>query len=251
MHELVTRLDAKPELRLVPYTFQRAYGGSPEGVWSAPYAVRLAEHDLAVPVQWQVIVAASARTDGKVRLASLNRPAEWLEADLDGDPEVPGWARSTFEALRGASAGADVLVHTDLPPVAGLSVDVPLACAAAMAGRELHGTRLSPYRIAELIDFPGEESLVEAILIGRPVVDLWSRGLRLMLVVGSPEIAVEAALAGGAVDAWPHGVAAVVTVPASSRPAMRAAVAAAFGERGLRPPRFLNLTIAGAARRQA
>jgi hypothetical protein len=231
MHDLVKRLDAKPELRLVPYSFQRAYGHPPDTVWTAPYAVRLADPTVAVPVQWQVVVAASPRTDRTVRMASLNRPAEWVETHLDEMVELPTWARSSYQAL---TSGADLLVHADLPPVTGLSADLPLACATALA---LGGTLPT-----------AEPTLLRAILEGAP-----PPRDRLMLIVTRGQgttIAIDAALKVAA-SAWPHGPAVIAHLPAPLRPALRADVIAAFRDHDLRPPRFLNLTVARPARREA
>ena len=234
MHDLVTRLDAKPELRLVPYSFQRAYGHPPDTVWTAPYAVRLADPTLAIPVQWQVVVAASLRTDGVVRMASLNRPAEFVDSPLGVPTELPSWAQSPYETLTG---GVDLLVHADLPPITGLSADLPLACATALA---VGGA--PPI---------GDPALLRAILDGRPSAD---SSARLMLIVTrgvGTNAAVEASLSVGASAAWPHGGGVVAQVPSALRARLRAAVATAFRERDLRSPRFLNLTIAGPARREA
>ncbi|GAA2583460.1 hypothetical protein SMC26_22345 [Actinomadura fulvescens] len=310
MHDLVSRLDAKPELRLVPYTFQRAYGRPPEGVWTAPYAVRLAGHAVAFAVQWQVIVAAAPRSDTTLRLASLNRPAEWLETDVRETAEdVPAWAAGPYDALRraGPPLGADILVHADLPAVTGLCADVPLACATVLAATEVHGAGLARDELAHLI--ASDPVIAAAVLAGRAghavgegtvrlPFDPRSAGLSLLLIVtraaspapastsagapppdtgrlirllrggdlaaaarslaghartGSAEAttAIDAACGAGALAAWPHGPAVVAIMPAAARPAVRASVSAAFGERGPRPPRFLNLTVAGAARRQA
>lgn len=254
MHELVSRLDAKPELRLVPYAFERAYGRPPASVWSAPYAVRLADQDLAVAVQWQVVVAAAPRRDGLTRVASLDHAAEWSGA-LTGEHEPPpAWARVPCAALLEArpATGVDLLIHTDLPDGSGLPCDAPLRCAvvAAATGRtDLAGGVDDVETAAALCGTPG-------YAVGRSGArlpfDPASAGLRMLLVITpGPETAaaIDAALAAGAAGAWPQGSAVVAIMPGEARRAVRAAVTRALAGRGPRPPRFLNLVPAGPVRR--
>jgi galactokinase len=296
MHDLVTRLDARAELRLVPYAFERAYGRSPQSLWRAPYALRLGGSGLTVAVHWQVVVAVAPRPDGVVRLGSLNRPAEWAEV-RPGAPaqSVPEWARCAVRALGAArlpseGGGMDVLVHADLPEASGLSAQVPIACALAAAAGVPGSAALDEGWAA-----PGEGW--DAVVHGRrgfavgggtegtdPELvpfDLDAAGLRAMLVVTRPlvpaglaapaagvpvgpdlmaglprltsrpggrsdvALAVERALAGGAVCAWPVGGEAVaVVVPGARRGAVRAGVAGELLTGGRRAPRFLSLRTA-------
>ncbi|MFD5145543.1 galactokinase [Streptomyces sp. NPDC058401] len=67
--------------------------------------------------------------------------------------------------------------------------------------------------------------------------------------------AVGCARRAGALSAWPPGQrpgrSVLVLLPAARLTAVRAAVAEDFRDRGLPVPRFLNITVAGAARREA
>lgn len=291
MHDLVTRIDVAPELRLVPYAFGEAYGHPPAGVWTAPYAVRLP--GLVASLAWQVLVAAAPRTDGVLRLGSLNRPADSLEVKLPGD-SAPAWAAPALAVARSLDGGADILVNADLPPTTGLPVTPALECVVALALSELHGLPTGRERLAEVTRraAPGGDDLRAAVLYGSPghvlalgeggpprliPVELSTAVLLLMVtrpptpgeelepllrrgdltaagrLLTQPSMVAAAAVAGGAYGAWPLdlGGGALALVPSEAVRLVRASVTQACRERGLRAPRFLPTTLGGSVRRVA
>ncbi|ONI91352.1 hypothetical protein ALI144C_01330 [Actinosynnema sp. ALI-1.44] len=134
MIDLADRPDVAPELRLVPHAFREAFGRSAEGVWYAPGVVALTS-ELAVCGRWGAIVAGERRTDGVIELRSINKPAEPVVLPTE---DVPAWAlpvANVVDALR--PCGATLLCSVDLPAGAGLSARTALACAAALALRDL------------------------------------------------------------------------------------------------------------------
>lgn len=146
MTDIADRPEVAPELRLVPHTFRQVFGRPAEGVWYAPGTVTLmAGHprSLAVCARWGAIVAGERREDGVLELASINRPAEpvssWA-ADA-----VPPWAEPIAAVAEkiGVGGGATLLCSVDLPRGSGLAAATALACAAALALRDLHRPDLS------------------------------------------------------------------------------------------------------------
>lgn len=215
--QLMDQRDAEPVLRVVPYTFTQAFGYAPTGVWTAPYALRLAgvpgRNGIVAAMGWQVVVAAAPRTDGLLRAGSLNRPGDAVEVDVRATGhQVPAWAApivETVHALAGTApegAGLDLLLHADLPEAAGLAPSAPLSCAAALAWTSFHGPKLPVAALDALLrnvvgpaaDTADAEALRSAVLFGRedralivgPVgptgelpLDLAAAGLRAMLVI--------------------------------------------------------------------
>ncbi|PRY13436.1 galactokinase [Kineococcus rhizosphaerae] len=136
--------------------FRAAYGTDPEGVWSAPGRVNLiGEHvdytgGLCLPLALphRTFVALRPRTDGVVRVRSVQEPDEVavpLDEVGEGSPE--GWAayvagvpwallRKGFEGLA-LTGGFDALVDGHVPYGSGLSSSAALECAVAVALGEL------------------------------------------------------------------------------------------------------------------
>nr|WP_052478464.1 hypothetical protein [Kibdelosporangium sp. MJ126-NF4]CEL18273.1 Galactokinase [Kibdelosporangium sp. MJ126-NF4]CTQ97759.1 Galactokinase (EC 2.7.1.6) [Kibdelosporangium sp. MJ126-NF4] len=134
MIDIADRPDVAPELRLVPYAFREAFGRSAEGVWYSPGVAVLAT-DAAVCGRWGAIVAGERRTDGIVELRSINRPAEPVVLPAQ---DIPAWAApvaAVVDLLR--PCGATLLCSVDLPAGSGLSSRTALACATALALRDL------------------------------------------------------------------------------------------------------------------
>jgi galactokinase len=137
--------------------FGRAFGGSPEGVWSAPGRVNLiGEHTdynqglcLPIALPLRTYAAASRRADGVLRIASAQREGVVEVAIDEVGPDRPGgWAAyvaGVLWALRKDGfdvGGLDVVVDTQVPVGAGLSSSAALECAAAAATSDLYGLGL-------------------------------------------------------------------------------------------------------------
>ncbi|WP_055483291.1 galactokinase [Sphaerimonospora mesophila] len=139
--------------------FRDAYGGEPTGIWHAPGRVNLiGEHTdyndgfvLPFAVPWGVTLAARPRTDGVVRLSSLQEPGDvQVLDDLGGGLEgARGWARypaGVFWVMRGTGlpvGGADIVIDGDVPRGAGLSSSAALEVATALALDDLYGLGLA------------------------------------------------------------------------------------------------------------
>ncbi|MEO6083986.1 MAG: hypothetical protein ABIQ18_12875 [Umezawaea sp.] len=146
MTDLSDRPEVAPELRLVPHAFRQTFGRPAEGVWYAPGTVTLmAGHprSLTVCARWGAIVAGERRDDGVLELASINRPAE--RASLWAADAVPLWADPIAAVAEkiGIGSGATLLCSVDLPRGSGLAAATALACATALALRDLHRPDLS------------------------------------------------------------------------------------------------------------
>ena len=137
--------------------FRDAFGGEPEGVWSAPGRVNLiGEHTdyngglcLPIALPQRTSAAVRRRDDGLLRMVSA-QGSGLVELPLDeagpGRPE--GWAAYVAGvpwALRRAGhevAGLDVAVDGRVPLGAGLSSSAALECAVAAAASDLFGLGL-------------------------------------------------------------------------------------------------------------
>ncbi|MET9609709.1 galactokinase [Streptomyces sp. NPDC006512] len=203
-------------------------------------------------------------------------------------PEWAARPYALLRALAGAGygrSGTDLHVQGTLTEAAGLSLTEPLDCAVALAVADVHtpegGARPSRERLTALVRevAPGDDdALRDAVLFARPGTALHAgRGgvrrsvpfdppasgacLVLMAVRGSAREradglarAVECARRAGALSAWPPGGrpgrSVLVLLPRDRLTAVRAAVADAFRDRSLPVPRFVNVAVAGAARRE-
>ncbi|MDK9498157.1 galactokinase [Streptomyces katrae] len=181
--------------------------------------------------------------------------------------------------------GTDLHVQGSLTAAAGLSTAEPADCAVALAVACVHGPAgAEPDReeLARLLAgaLPeGDDALRRAVLFARPgealllgaraerrryvAFDPAASRARLVLaaVRGEPadraaELARTVALArrAGALSAWPPGGrperSVLLLLPEARVAAVRAAVAEDFRDRGRPVPRFLNIRVAGAARRE-
>ncbi|QDQ99248.1 galactokinase [Tomitella fengzijianii] len=144
--------------------FRRAFGGAPDGVWSAPGRVNLiGEHTdhngglcLPVAIGHRAYVALRARKDGSVRVVSAQHPgdrpatlaAPITPARAAAEPGWPAYVFGVAAMLRARLAGtdptadahppaavpgADITVDSCVPQGAGLSSSAALECAAACA----------------------------------------------------------------------------------------------------------------------
>ena len=138
--------------------FGGEHGRAPERVWSAPGRVNLiGEHTdyndgfvLPIALPHRIAVAASARSDGALSVASLgddgalHRAGPMRVPDLaPGSPA--GWAAypaGVAYALHGQGIdvpGADLVIAGDVPAGAGLSSSHALECAVALALLDIAG----------------------------------------------------------------------------------------------------------------
>ncbi|MFF2402585.1 galactokinase [Streptomyces goshikiensis] len=204
-------------------------------------------------------------------------------------PAAPAWAVRPYAVLRAlaragfGSGGTDLHLQGSLTAAAGLATAEPADCAVALAVSDVH-TRADEEpdreRLARLLAraLPdGDDALRRAALFARPGEALLTtpggrryvpfdpaasqERLVLLAVRGDPgERAAELARAvacarrAGALSAWPPGRrpgrSVLVLLPAARLTAVRAAVAEEFRGRGRPVPRFLNIAVAGAARRE-
>ncbi|QES59259.1 galactokinase [Streptomyces venezuelae] len=184
--------------------------------------------------------------------------------------------------------GTDLHVQGSLTGAAGLATAEPAECAVALAVADVHtaaGQQPDRERLAGLLAgaLPdGDDGLRRAVLFARPgralllgaeprrrrryvAFDPAASGARLVLVAVRGEAAdrprelaraVAGARRAGALSAWPPvqartpGRSALVLLPEARLAAVRAAVAEDFRDRGRPVPRFLNIAVAGAARRE-
>lgn len=145
--------------------FRDVHDASPSGVWSAPGRVNLiGEHTdyndgfvLPFALTKRIAAAASARTDGMLTLASIDSdgvlhtgkplPIAELSPGVPSDwrvyPAGVAWAlrRGATDYTGALTAGADIVLATDVPTGAGLSSSAALECAVAMALLGLGGQR--------------------------------------------------------------------------------------------------------------
>jgi galactokinase len=183
--DLADRLGAAPELRLASYTYRELFGHPPAGVWHAPGTVTLLADGplrLTVAARWGAIVAAAPRGDGVIEAIRMNRPDERVHLTLAeaAAGAGPSWAGT---ALRGARAGATLLVNTDLPDGSGLGSAAATETAIGLALEDL-----VPGDTAAAGDRAGAAGPVghrpgRALLGDRGLpFDLSAAGLRLMVI---------------------------------------------------------------------
>lgn len=148
--------------------FRSAHGSEPDGVWSAPGRVNLiGEHTdyndgLVLPfaLPLRVAVAASARTDGVLTVATLGADGQVHSAEPTIVDELrPGsvtdwsaYVAGVAWVLRelGVAGGADFVLAADLPTGAGLSSSAAVECATALALLDLAGVTRPLPEIAEI-----------------------------------------------------------------------------------------------------
>ncbi|ROQ99856.1 galactokinase [Streptomyces sp. 2132.2] len=205
-------------------------------------------------------------------------------------PEAPAWAVRPYALLRALAragygrGGTDLHLQGSLTESAGLATAEPADCALALAVADVHGPAdAEPDReeLARLLAraLPdGDGALRRAVLFARPGkallpdagagrrhadFDPAASGRRLVLLAvrgdradRAAELsrAVTCARRAGALSAWSPGRgpgrSVLALLPASRLTEVRAAVAEDFRGRGRPVPRFLNIAVAGAARRE-
>lgn len=158
-------MDKAARVSLLGQRFQERFCGEPR-IWArAPGRVDLmGSHTdynlgfvLTLPISRDTWIAASPRTDSKVRVYSLNLDAE-ATFDLE-DPEREG-EQPWSAYIRGVAAilkseglrveGFDGVLHSTVPIGSGLSSSAAMECATAVVFQELGGWKLEPERMARL-----------------------------------------------------------------------------------------------------
>lgn len=154
-------------LHAIRTRFREAWGDPAPRCFFAPGRVNLvgAHLDynggdvLPMAVDRGVYVAARLRTDGRIRLCSIDQP---LVVEVDGSQVGArtkaewGWAGyplgvwHTYGQRTGKAAGVDLVFGGDLPIGAGLSSSAAIEVATAVALDTLHGTGLDRQQLALL-----------------------------------------------------------------------------------------------------
>jgi galactokinase len=162
-------------------SFIAAFGGAPDGVWSAPGRVNLiGEHTdyndglcLPMALPQRTFAAVRRRPDRLVRIRSL-QAADLVEIALGAiSPRTPGgwgcYAAGALWALEQAGhviGGLDILVDGRVPLGSGLSSSAALQCAVAFAASDLFGLgftqdEIGRGRLAQLC-VQGENTIAQA-----------------------------------------------------------------------------------------
>ncbi len=140
-----------------------AFGGTPDGVWTAPGRVNLiGEHTdyndgfvLPTAIDRETLAAARLREDGLFLCRSLDLPGvTTVPVGSLGPGAATGWAAYVVGvawALREAGVavgGMDIVVASDVPVGGGLSSSAALETATALAIHELAGGTLTRKELA-------------------------------------------------------------------------------------------------------
>ena len=167
--------------------FGGAHGRAPERVWSAPGRVNLiGEHTdyndgfvLPIALPHRIAVAASARTDGLLAVATLGDDGSLHHAEpvdvaslAPGSPS--GWAaypagvayalgRNGIEV-----SGADLVIAGDVPAGAGLSSSHALQCAVALALLDIAGRPIDGPDAPSLAEIARWVQISENDFVGAP-----------------------------------------------------------------------------------
>lgn len=180
--------------RRVAERFRERFGAEPRVFVASGRLNLLGEHVdyhggpvLPVAMDRGVCVAARARSDGRLRLVSLDFEPE-LEVALDSPPppSALGWAAypvaAVLEAVRGrARNGFDLAFGGDLPIGAGLSSSAAILVAVIHAARAILGLETDPVGVARAAHRAESEAVGVrcgimdpfAIALGRPGHALW------------------------------------------------------------------------------
>ena len=144
--------------------FSQKYGGEPR-IFRAPGRVNLiGEHTdyndgfvMPCALDFAAFVAASARADRKIRVASLNFDGEYA-FDLDNPTAevAEGWARYVqgvaliLERSGYRLQGADLLIDSDVPIGAGLSSSAALEMSTGFAFTSISGVDIDKWKLAKI-----------------------------------------------------------------------------------------------------
>jgi galactokinase len=175
--------------------FEAFTGREPDGLWSAPGRANLiGEHTdynegfvLPFAIDRRTLVAAGARDDGVIRVASTisDEAVEVPLAELDaargraGWADYPlgvAWALGRSGADLAAVPGVDLVIDSNVPVGAGLSSSAAIECAVALALTDLWRLGLDRPALArvgqlaenEFVGAPTGIMDQSASLLGRP-----------------------------------------------------------------------------------
>ncbi len=161
--------------------FTATFGGTPNGVWSAPGRVNvIGEHvdyngGLCLPIALphRAYVAIRARADRRIRLVSSQKREAVVDLDLDAigprgsEHEVHGWAAyptgvawALEQAGYGPLQGFDAALWSCVPVGSGLSSSAALECSMAVALDDL--AHLGLAGTVDQPDLQGRGVLVDA-----------------------------------------------------------------------------------------
>jgi galactokinase len=163
--------------------FRELVGSDPLGTWSAPGRANLiGEHTdynegfvLPFAIDRRTTVAASPRTDSRIRIATTFSPdiadvdlrtlnAAVAAGEITGWAAYPlgvAWALGQLGADLDNVTGVDIVIDSDVPVGAGLSSSAAIECAVAVALRDLWNLDLTERQLA-LIGQRAENEVVGA-----------------------------------------------------------------------------------------
>ncbi len=170
----MTSLDAAADL------FRGAFGGRPDGVWSAPGRVNLiGEHTdytggfvMPLAIEQRAFVAVRPRPDRLVRAVAVGRDIAEVPLDDVGPGRPAGWlaylAGAAWVPVTGTTPpghparGWDIALASDVPIGAGLSSSAAITCATLLAMNDLADWGADRQRLA------GWAQQVENTVVGMP-----------------------------------------------------------------------------------
>jgi galactokinase len=163
--------------------FRELVGSDPVGTWSAPGRANLiGEHTdynegfvLPFAIDRRTTVAASPRTDSRIRIATTFSPdiadvdlrtlnaavAAGEIADWAAYPLGVAWALGQVGADLDTVVGVDIVIDSDVPVGAGLSSSAAIECSVAVALRDLWNLDLTERQLA-LVGQRAENEVVGA-----------------------------------------------------------------------------------------
>lgn len=225
-----------PDLRDdVRELFTAITGREPDGIWSAPGRLVLAEGSL-LPIDRRAVVALGSRDDGIVRVASV-AAGEIVEVPLtELDDVLPraGWARVPLGAIVGLAQdgadlagvpGVDLVVDSTVPDGVGLGSSAAIVDAVQLGLRHL-------WHLAE----PRPQARTAS------AADLIPTGAALVLIAPdsadarAQDLAAETAREHGAQEMLPTADTLVAITPADAVSRVLVALDGAFTEHGYAAP---------------
>lgn len=159
----------KDHIARVCRDFEEIFGGVPEAAFFAPGRVNLigehtdynGGHVFPCAISLGTYAAAARRTDGRVRLHSMNRsftgtmefvlpPPASKRADADWTAYPLGVIHTLFATGHGFAGGLDIVYHGNLPGGAGLSSSASIEVLTGLICNDFFGLGLSMTELALL-----------------------------------------------------------------------------------------------------